>query len=185
MNIYDFDKTIYETDASIDFFLYLIRIKKWLIIYIPKICFYYLLYLLKIIKKEKLKEVFFDIIKYFNNVEKLVKDFWDGKNYKLKDFYMKQKRKDDIIVSASPEFLIKPVSEKYGFKLLATNYDIKARKIIGNNCYGKEKVRRLKKIGITKCFKAFSDSKSDYPMLSIADKAYMVKGNKLIEIEIK
>ena len=39
----------------------------------------------------------------------------------------------DIVVSASPEFLLKPVSKKYGFKLIATKVDKHTGKLLSKN----------------------------------------------------
>lgn len=181
MNIYDFDETIYDGDSSIDFFKYCLKVNKKCLLVIPKFILFICLYLLKIVEKEKMKSVFFSIVKYFNNIDAVVKEFWKEKNYQLKDYYLKQRKDTDIIVSASPEFLLKPVAKKYGFKLIATNIDKKTGQIIGNNCYGKEKVVRLASEGIKKCDNFYSDSLSDTPASRIAKKAYIVKKEELIE----
>ncbi len=181
MNIYDFDGTIYDGDSSRDFFKYCISINKKCLLILPKLIIMIILYCLKIIEKEKLKSVFFSFIKYFDDIDKVVIDFWNKKNYRLKDFYIKQHKADDIIISASPEFLLRPVAKKYKFELIATNVDKKTGKIIGFNCHGKEKVLRLKKIGITNCKYFYSDSYSDEPMKEIAKKAYLIRKNKIIE----
>lgn len=180
MNIYDFDKTIYINDSSVDFFKYCLKRNKKMFLLLPKMFFALILYLLKIIEKEQMKSTFFSFIKYFDDIEKTALEFWEYKNYKLKDYYINQRNKKDIIVSASPEFLLKPVAKKYGFKLIGTIHDLKTGKIIGNNCYGKEKVERLKKEGITDCENFYSDSLSDTPASKIAKHSYIVKGESLI-----
>ena len=57
--------------------------------------------------------------------------------------------------------------------------NINTYKIIGKNCYGEEKVNRLKMIGIKKCEKFYSDSKSDEPLKKIAKSSFLVKGEKI------
>ena len=148
---------------------------------LPKLIIAICLYLIKIKEKEYLKSVFFSFVKYFENIDKTVRDFWNSKGYKLKEFYMKQHKKEDIIISASPEFLLKPVSKKYDFKLIATKVDIATGKIVGKNCHGKEKVLRLKEKGIVNCNKFYSDSYSDEPLKEIAKKAYFVKKDKVFD----
>lgn len=111
INIYDFDKTIYDGDSSIDFFKYCIKINKKCLRILPKLALAIILYLLKIKEKEYLKSVFFSFIKYFSNLDKVVADFWNEHNSKIKDFYLKGRFKTDIIISASPEFLLKPVAK--------------------------------------------------------------------------
>lgn len=180
MNIYDFDKTIYDGDSSVEFFKYCLKRNKKCLLVIPKSLIMIGLYLLKIIEKEKMKSAFFSIVKYFDDIDKVVEDFWKFKNYKLKNYYLKQRKKGDVIVSASPEFLLYPISKKYGFKLIATDVDKKTGILLGNNCYGEEKVKRLKKEDITKCDNFYSDSLSDTPSSKLAKNAYIVNGEELI-----
>lgn len=62
-NLYDFDKTIYDGDSSVDFFLYTLA-KKWsLIKYIPKDFLAIIKYKSKKISKEEMKETFFSFLK--------------------------------------------------------------------------------------------------------------------------
>lgn len=179
MNIYDFDNTIYDGDSSKDFFKYCLNKNKIILIDIIPICIMLFLYLVKVVEKEKFKSTFFKFLKRIDG-NKYVIDFWRDNEYKIKDFYIKQHEKDDIIISASPYFLLEPIAKKYNFKLIATDMDIETGVIKGYNCYGEEKVKRLKNIGITKCNEFYSDSLSDTPCSKLAKESFVVKGNKLI-----
>lgn len=181
MNIYDFDKTIYNGDSSIDFIKYCIKVNKKILFIIPKFILIFVGYLIKIYEKEELKSSIFKAITYFDNVDELVKMFWEKNEYKLKKFYLQQKKKSDIVISASPEFLLQPIAKKYGFKLICTKVDLKTGKVIGKNCYGIEKVVRLQELGITNCNNFYSDSLSDTPLANIAKNAYIVKKEDLIK----
>lgn len=179
MNIYDFDNTIYDGDSSKDFFKFCLKKNKIILLDIIPICFMLFLYLIKVIEKEKFKSSFFRFLKRIDG-NRYVIDFWKDNDCKIKDFYIKQHKKKDIIISASPYFLLEPMAKKYGFKLIATDMDIKTGIINGNNCYGEEKVRRLKEIGVTKCDEFYSDSLSDAPCSKLAKQSFIVKGDKLI-----
>ena len=181
MNIYDFDGTIYDGDSSVDYFLYSLKKQKKIVFNIPSICIAYLLYIAKIKDKKYFKSTFFSFVKESNNLEKDVDEFWKENIKKIKKFYLDSKEDTDIIISASPEFLLKPICNQLGVKLIASDFDKKTGKLNGNNCYGEEKVKRLNAIGIEKCDNFFSDSKSDIPLKNIANKAYLVKKNKIIE----
>lgn len=183
MKIYDFDRTIYDGDSSIDFFKYSLNKYKNLFLLLPGICTTFVLYKVKIIDKSYFKSKFFSIVKKMDNLEDDVKSFWKNNNKKIKSFYLKQKREDDIIISASPEFLLKPICEELGVKLIASKFDKKTGKLIGNNCYGYEKVHCLKELGIERCDEFYSDSKSDEPMKNIAKKAFFVRKNIIKEWE--
>lgn len=182
MNIYDFDDTIYKGDSSKDFFKYCLKRKKSIIFDIISICFMLGLYLIKVIEKEKFKSSFFRFLKRIDG-EAYTKDFWQENEHKIKDFYKKKHKKSDIVISASPYFLLEPIAKIYGFKLIATNMDIKTGRIKGVNCYGKEKVKRLNAIGIKSCDNFYSDSLSDLPMFKIAKKGYIVKQETIIPYE--
>ena len=69
------------------------------------------------------------------------------------------------------------------FKLIATNVNKKTGQIIGENCYGEEKVNRLKKIGVEECNYFYSDSLSDEPVKNISKKAFIVKKDDIIDWE--
>lgn len=179
MNIYDFDGTIYDGDSSIDFFRFAMSKNKKILFYVIPICFSYILYLIKIIEKEKFKSFFFKFVNVID-CDKYVEKFWIENENKIKQFYKDKHNNNDIIVSASPFFLLEPIAKKYKFKLIATNVDKNNGLIIGNNCYGEEKVRRLSSINIKECEEFYSDSLSDYPCAKLAKKSYIVKGNRVI-----
>lgn len=180
MNVYDFDKTIYDGDSSIDFVKYCFKRNKKSLLILPKFILLSFLYLIKICEKEQLKSSFFKVIVYFDNIDKLVEEFWEINEYKIKKFYKKNRKKSDIVVSASPEFLLKPIAEKYQFTLIATKIDLKTGNVIGKNCYGREKIIRLKDCGITSCKNFYSDSLSDEPIANISKNAYIIKGEEQI-----
>ena len=108
--------------------------------------------------------------------------FWESHACYIKGFYLKKKKHDkDIIISASPEFLLKPIAEKLEVMyLIASKVNKKNGKFTGLNCHGKEKVKRLnKKYEDIKVMEAYSDSLSDIPILKLAKKAFIVKGNRI------
>lgn len=179
MNVYDFDKTIYDGDSTIDFYLYTLKKKPFLILLLPYSVLYFILYKLHIVSKHKFKEVFFFFVKYINDLEKFINEFWNIKDVKIKKWYLDSKKKTDIIISASPEFLLKPICDKLNVNLIATIVDPKTGKIEGENCYGENKVIRFKEYTTKKINKFYSDSYSDNPMALISKKAYIVNKNDI------
>ena len=65
-------------------------------------------------------------------------------------------------------------------KVIASNVDKKTGKYYGVNCYGDEKVRRFMNEVGENIERFYSDSLSDRPMMALAEKAYLVKGDNLI-----
>lgn len=179
MNAYDFDGTIYDGDSSLDFYKYCIKINKKCLLDMPKFIIAIALYTLKIKNKEYLKSAFFAIVKRFDDIDRLVDSFWELHEHKIKNWYREVKRKSDIIISASPEFLLMPICKKMKVSLIATKVDIKTGKLVGKNCHGKEKVERLKPHK-TKINRFYSDSLSDLPLKEISQEAFIVKHNNII-----
>ena len=88
------------------------------------------------------------------------------------------------IISASPEFLLQSmVIQMNNFELIATKVNKKSGRFESKNCYGEEKVKRLKK-HITNEFKIenfYSDSISDKYLAEISQNSYIVKNGGKIE----
>lgn len=183
MNAYDFDKTIYNGDSTADFYLFSLKRHKKIILLLPSLLGAFLkFYIFKIGTKTEFKEVMYRFLRYCD-IEKDIKDFWDKNENKIKDFYLKQKKDDDVIISASPEFLLKPICNRLGIKhLMASCVDKKSGIYSGINCHGKEKVRRFYEVFKDGTIDEFySDSYSDSPLAEIAQTAFMVKGNDIFK----
>lgn len=183
---YDFDKTIYKGDSSTDFFFYMIFSRPYLLLFIPYFLIVFALYGMKILKKKKFKECVFFFVPLYSNIDKIVDKFWAKNANKLMKWYPPQKQdENDVIVSASLLFIIKPVLEMLNIKnYIATNYNVKTGKIYGENCYGEAKVNEFKRVYPKAKLEAFySDSLSDLPMMKLAKKAYLVSGETVTEID--
>ena len=61
---------------------------------------------------------------------------------------------------------------------------IQSGKYIGENCHGKEKVRRFREeFGEAQIDAFYSDSHSDDPMAETAKKAFLIKGEEILDWE--
>jgi len=177
MNVYDFDKTVFYPDSSCCFYLYCLRHRTRAVIKtLPGALLAYAGYLAGGKKDaKKLKEALFSYLNRIDNIELLVQEFWDANESGICAWYLEQKREDDLILSASPEFLLKPIAERLGVRLMATPMNPYNGKIVGRNCHDEEKVRRFLEVYPSDSAEAFySDSLSDTPMASLAEKAYLV-----------
>ena len=181
MNVYDFDNTIYDGDCSIDFFLFCLKKHPQVVVYLPSQIFALIKYKLCIFSKLKFKEEFFSFLQSLNLPENDVKTFWNTNRYKIKSWYLNQKKDDDLIISASPDFLLNEICNRMNISnLIASEVDIKTGKFKSNNCYGREKRRRFEeKYPDDIIDKFYSDSESDHYLAHIAVKAFIVKGNNI------
>lgn len=183
---YDFDKTIYDGDSSTHFFFYMVFHRPYLLIFAPYFLIMLAFYAMKLISKKRIKELLFFFVPWHKNIEKIVNKFWQKHANKIFDWYCTQKKDDDLIISASLDFLLRPIMETLAIKnWMSTKYDVKTGKINGENCYGEEKLNRFNlQYKDTKLEAFYSDSMSDLPMMKVAKEAYLVKNKKPQKIEI-
>lgn len=180
MNVYDFDKTIYYNDSTSDFYVFCLKRHPKIAAHFPKTAGAFILYLLHIKTKTQFKEIMYEFL-HEVDIEKDLPDFWETHSQNIKPFYKAQAKPDDIIISASPEFLLRPICDRLGIKyLMASRVDPISGKYTGINCHGKEKVRRFEeKFGSAVIDEFYSDAFCDTPLAELAKKSYMVKRDRV------
>lgn len=203
--IFDIDYTITKKETLMELFKYVIKKDKKNLRFLPRAIYCGIMYAIGIYDERKVKETFLRFIDGIKEEElaELVKEFYDErlKNI-LYDDALKMMKKlknegyDIYLISASPEFY---VNEFYNIKevdkVIGTKFGFEngtfVRKMVGNNCKGEEKVRRLNEIlkdeKIEVDFKEsymFSDSLSDKPLLDLVGKPYLINYKKNHDIEI-
>jgi len=138
-----------------------------------------LLYKIGLIKTKQFKERFFSFLKYFKNPDEIIKKF-TSREFKKSNLQISD---NDVVCSASPEFLVIPMMKRINpnARIIATKMNKRTGKIDGENCKGTEKANRLTAMGCTKFNNAYSDSLSDLPMMDLAERKYLVYGNKVNE----
>ena len=134
------------------------------------------------IKKQDFKEDMFSFLSVIDTAHEL-ELFWDENMKGIKQWYKENQREDDIVITASPEFLVKCATDRLGIKyIMGSPVDMNTGKYSGKNCHGEEKVVRFREaFPNAEIDDFFSDSYSDNPLAKIAKKAYLVKGDKLLE----
>ena len=183
MNIYDFDGTLYRGDSTMDFLKYSFKKHPGLVRFLPAMGIAALKhYGFKSIDKTAMKETFYRLFTAYD-AEGLLEEFWDKHEKNIFPWYPgKRQKENDIIISASPEFLLQPICKRLGIQyMMASRVDSKTGKYTGKNCWGSEKPIRLEsQMGITHCDNFYSDSYSDQPLAKIADKAWIVEADGTI-----
>ena len=193
LSVYDFDKTIYNGETLNDFYRFYLIKKPWKIYTVIFQLWYFLLYILKIISLEKLKENFLRFLNGENTGElkELIREFWEKKERKInpwvKDEILKNKKETEILVaiSASPTFLIIDRLRLMGFNVvIGTNFLFENTKfrshITSKNCKNYEKVKRMDKWAEDNNIQYdivnfYSDSIADKPLFDLAENKYWVK----------
>ena len=185
MNAYDFDGTIYDGDSSVDFYKFCLKKNKKILWDIPRLIGGVILYSLKIIDKTKMKERIFSFVKRIPNLEEYVEEFWKEHKQKIKKWYYDKQESSDVIISASPEFLLKPLEKELNVKVIASIVNPKTGKFEGKNCHDYEKIKRYEEQYPKQKINSFyTDSiKADYAMLDYAEEAYLIKKNEIIPLK--
>ncbi len=183
MNVYDFDKTIYNGDSTLDFYKFILKKYPSTFKYFPKQLIGQVLFHLKLIKRTKMKEYFYSFIPGIENIEKEISEFWDISIKKIYPWYKEKRKNNDVIISASPEFLLSEACGRLGINFLIAS---KVNKLNGKcespNCRGQEKAERFKeKFGNQQIEEFYSDSLSDLPLALMAEKSYLVNKGEISE----
>ena len=104
---------------------------------------------------------------------------------KIKEWYLDKDHDRDIIISAYPYFLLEKGVKNLKIKdLIASNVSKNTGKFNGKNCYGSEKVKRLKdKYSNVIVENIYSDSYSDKPLFDISNNVFLVKKDKIKKLD--
>ena len=109
-----------------------------------------------------------------------VEAFWDENMGRVKPWYRQVKRPDDLIISASPEFLLRPACARLDLSPpIASRVDPATGRYQGRNCDGAEKARRYLASGLPPIDCFYSDSLGDAPMARLAQRAFLVRGDRI------
>ena len=197
--LFDIDYTLTKKETSIELYKYMLKKDIKLIKYIPAHILTGLGYGIKVFSATDTKERFLKFLKgkEEEEIKAIVKSFYrehlvnllyeDGlkaiKEYKARGYKI-------YLISASPEFYVNEFYNIEGVdKVIGTKFKMEdgifTPIVIGKNCKGEEKVKRLmeelKKENIDVDFKnscMFSDSLSDLPLLELVGNGYLINYNK-------
>ena len=145
---------------------------------------------LHVIDLTEFKDRFLRFVRYIPDIDDYLDDFWKRNEKKICQYFLDnmKKKRDTYIISASPEFIIKPFADKFkNVVLIGTDADKKSGKINGRNCKGEEKIKRLNKV--IKDYEIenfYSDStKADLPLFKVTNNGFVVKHGVLSEFREK
>ncbi len=179
MNVYDFDKTIYNGDSTWDFYFFCLKRQKSILKFLPGQGFHFLIYALGVIDKTAFKEKFYTFLTGIKDIDSEVALFWESNEKKIKKWFPDWRTKEDVLISEAPEFLLEPIAKKMNFALIGTKVDKLTGKITGEICCGEEKLERFQNEFPGEEIKnVFTSTLSDIPIANEAEMAYMLRGEK-------
>ena len=193
MNIYDFDNTIYDGESTVDFFLFCLKKKKSLIKYLPLVFYTAVLYKMKVLSIEKLlknvSKMTSEFVNSNHDFNKLAIEFWDLNKRKLKLSYLSRLNNGDVIITASPRFLIEAILPTLKISdAICSEFDTNTGQFEFVNFKENKVIAFQKKYPNEKIVNFYTDSFNDSPLIEMAENSFLVKGNNspvLIERKAK
>ena len=178
MNVYDFDGTIFPGDCSIGFcFWCMKRHPKMYFTFFPKAVKNLILRKLGKMPEYLMQRKFFGYLTLIDDFDEQIERYWDKNEKKISDWYLKQKKPDDLIISASPTCIIEPIANRLGVNFMATEFDRQYGVFLNNHMYAKEKAQYMIDNGFPLIENFYSDSLADTPLALCAEKAHLVINN--------
>ena len=183
MNAYDFDKTIYPGDSATHFWLFCLKRRPLTIVSALRAFPPLAAGLAGKLSRGEVKQALYSCLRLIPDVRAETAAFWDCHIDRIYPWYLARKRDDDLIISASPDFLIGEACRRLGVRHIATDMDLHTGRIRGENCRGEEKVRRFRReYGEETVEEFYSDSLSDRPMMDLAERGYLVKNGAVMRL---
>lgn len=178
MNVYDFDGTIFPGDCSIGFCFWCMKKhpKMWFT-FVPKMIGTAIKRITGKIPEYLFQRKFFGYLTMVDDFDEQIVRYWDKNEKKISDWYLKQKKPDDLIISASPTCIIEPIANRLGVKCMATEFDRQFGVFLNNHMYAKEKAKYMIDNGFPLIENFYSDSLADTPLALCAEKAHLVIKN--------
>lgn len=184
MKVFDFDNTIYHGESSVDFSLFMIRKNRRIILYLPVIFFNLIKYKLCLVDKKRLEATINNFLKVMikdkEETFNTIAEFWEENVCKLNRRMLALIKKNDVIITASPRFLIEGIQERLNTRnLICTEVDPDKRELICFN-FGETKLRRFRRLyGDKRIDCLFTDSYNDRAIMDISERVYFVRKGRI------
>lgn len=180
IDVYDFDGTIYDGDSTVDFVRFCLRRHPSAILCLPRVAGSALKLALRRIGLTQFKSTLFMLMAKRFSLAEEAKCFWQDARTRSKLgqwFYTRPRDLPIVIASASPEFELRHAADILGVStLIGTRCDEATGQLIGKNCKGEEKLRRIREaVGEFEIRAMYTDSvRADGPLLDVAQEGYIV-----------
>ena len=188
MKVFDFDNTLYHGESAVDLALYMIRNNKRIILYLPKIFINLIKYKLCLVNKRKMVDAINDFLQnVLSGKDELycaVDGFWAKNRRKLDRKMLNMIEKDDVIITAGPDFLINGIRDLINTdNIISSRINADTMKVKYLN-FGSNKVKGFKAMYGNRnidCF--YTDSYNDKALMEISDSVFIVKKGRLKRIK--
>ena len=189
MNVFDFDETIYDGESSVQFMLRYIREDPSVMRFVPDLIKVMGRYYRGEMHAEDFMRIYGSLLRdYFTrkkpDLAPLVTEFWNKREHRIKPFYRRIQRSDDVIITASPIFIMDDICRRIGVNhLIATDFDIQTGEV-RSACYRDNKVKLFRAaFPDAEIDDFYTDSVNDEFLFPLAKRVFMVKGHEITQIK--
>ncbi len=189
MNVFDFDETIYDGESSVQFMLRYLRTDPSVVRYVPDLISVMRRYYRGEMHAEDFLRIYGPMLRdYFArkkpDLMPLVTAFWNKHEKDIKPFYRRIQRSDDVIITASPTFIMEDICKRIGVKhLIATDFDIKTGEV-RSACYRESKVDLFRAaFPDSEIDDFYTDSVNDEFLFPLAKRVFLVKKHEIRQIK--
>ena len=188
MKAFDFDNTLYHGESSVDFVVFMIRRNRKIIRWLPAIFVNLFKYNLCLVSRDKMEATINSFLRScFTNKAELLREteiFWRRNRKKLDRKMISRIKKDDVIITAGPSFLLEVIKDELGTdNMICSEIDLD-RKCVSYLNFSDNKVRRFRELfGDRKIDCFFTDSYNDKAVMDISGKVFLAEKGRLRRIK--
>ena len=184
LNVYDFDNTIYRGESTLDYYFFCVKHHPKLIRFVFIILFELVKYKLCLVSEEELmslcEKYVMAFLKDCPDSEELAEKFWQRNFKKIKGFYGELHKEDDVVISASFGFMLRPVMKRLGVhELVCSEVKLETGEI-ERLCFRRNKKTLYDKLYGKEIDNFYTDSLNDMPLIEAAKCAFIVKEERIV-----
>ncbi len=186
MRGFDFDRTLFRGFSFKMFCFYSSFRRLWLVAYVPVMLGALVLKALRLIDMKRLVEIVVRPYIGYRGAERHMRAFWEKNYCRISEWFKRDVRDTDLVISAAPKFFLEIPCAKLGVKnLIATEFDPETKKIIDPYCYKSGKVKKFEAAYGEGAVldEYYTDSMRDRCMLDRARSGYIVKNFAVTKIK--
>jgi len=189
MNVYDFDNTIYDGESGIHMFWEYLKRRPALARHAPVIARSMVDYKANKVQLDDVLERVGTILascmeEAAGDLAADAKVFWDKYERRIRPFYYKLHRPDDLIISAGPEQSLREICGRLGVARYIGTVINEATRSLDFICFRENKVKAFREQYPNATIENFyTDSMNDKPLMDIAQHVFMIKKGKIEQLK--
>jgi putative flippase GtrA len=128
-------------------------------------------------------KAFYAYFEYLPDVNHLASQFWNERRLRrLNHAYLAVRQKGDLILSASPDCLLKPVCQTLNVGFIGASVDARTGACSFRGCCATEKLHRFRQQFPKEKIEVFWSTRlSDHPVAQEAEQSYIVRGRRVAD----